>query len=480
MHKSPGYRFFILAVLVVLMTIPVFFVGSIIDARADYNRQTRSEIGYEWGGRQQLSGPVLVIPVQKTIRVRDKIEILDPVTGQQMTDDNDKPLFRYKDVERTYQQDPVFIYPDDLKVDVESQTQERRRGIFTVPVYSAQADMQFDFPYEKATEVLKGKEVLIWDKAEVRFHVSSNRALRGATELLADDAALPLEPFASSSHGKGGVMALTGDPREHEAFKLTLGLNGTEALDFTPVGRTSEIKVTSDWAHPEFRGSFLPDGHEVSEAGFTANWTIPHLARSLPQVSREDTDEAARSGSGFGVGFYQPNDFYQKAYRAARYGMLFIGLTFLTIFLVEGAATRPTHPVQYILVGLSQSAFFLLMLALSEQIGFAMAYLLSAGATVGLITCFGAVALRLGKRALVLGLAQAVLYAVMYLILRSADYALLAGSILLFAAIAGTMFATRNEDWYGDPEKQTKSGWWRKKDLTRPVVQHPTPQTSTE
>ncbi len=479
MHKSPGFRFFTLAVLVVLMTIPVFFVGSIIDARADYNRQTRSEIGREWGGQQQLSGPVLVIPVQKTIGVRDKIEILDLITGQQMKDDNDKPLFRYKDVERTYQQDPVYIYPDDLKIDVESQTQQRQRGIFTVPVYSAQAKMQFDFPYDKATKILKSKEVLVWGKAEIRFHVSSNRALRGETELLADGVALPLEPFAGSNHGKGGVMALTGDPREHEAYRLTLGLNGTEALEFTPVGRTSEVIVSSDWAHPEFRGSFLPDGYEVSEAGFTANWLIPHLARSLPQVSREDTDETARHSSGFGVGFYQPNDFYQKAYRAARYGMLFIGLTFLTIFLVEGAATRPTHPVQYILVGLAQSAFFLLMLALSEQIGFGAAYLVSAGATVGLITCFGAVALRLGKRALVLGLAQAALYAVMYLILRSADYALLAGSILLFAAIAGTMYATRDEDWYGDPERRAKSGWWRKKEQAQPVSQQSVTETPT-
>ncbi|SLN28973.1 Inner membrane protein CreD [Roseovarius albus] len=473
MHKSPGYRFFILSVLVVLMTVPVFFVGSVIDKRADYNRVTRYEIGHEWGGRQQLSGPVLVIPVQKTVSVRDKIEVLDPVTGHQMTDVNDKPLYRYKDVERTYNQDSVYIYPDNLSVDVESQSQERRRGIFTVPVYSAQAEMQFDFPYDKATKVLKAKEVLVWDKAEVRFHVSSNRALRGATELLADGKALPLEPSASEIHGKGGIQALTGDPREHERYHLKLGLNGTEALEFTPVGRTSEVSVTSDWAHPEFRGNFLPDGHEVTEAGFAANWTIPHLARSIPQVSREDTDEAARRSSGFGVGFYQPNDFYQKAYRAARYGMLFIGLTFLTIFLVEGASKRPTHPVQYILVGLAQSAFFLLMLALSEQIGFAMAYLVSAGATVALITCFGVVALRLGKRALVLGLAQAVLYTVMYLILRSADYALLAGSILLFAAIAGTMFATRNEDWYGDPEKKAKSGWWRKREVAQPLPQAP-------
>lgn len=125
---------------------------------------------------------------------------------------------------------------------------------------------------------------------------------------------------------------------------------------------------------------------------------------------------------------------------------------------MEGQTKRPTHPVQYILIGLAQSAFFLLMLALSEQVGFGMAYLVSGAATVGLVTAFAATALKLGHRTLVVGAMLAVLYGVLYLILRSADYALLAGSILLFAAIAGTMFATRNENWYGEPRTGPRRG----------------------
>jgi len=230
----------------------------------------------------------------------------------------------------------------------------------------------------------------------------------------------------------------------------------------SPVGRNSVITMESDWPHPSFAGAFLPDGSQVSDAGFTARWTIPHLARNLPQMSRDDNDRVARAEA-LGVRFFQPNDFYQKAYRAARYGILFIALTFLSVLLIENRQGAPAHPVQYILIGLAQSVFVLLMVAYAEQIGFGAAYALSAGATVLLLVLFGAWGLKLGRRTLVLGLMLVVLYGVLYLILQSADYALLAGSTLAFGALAGTMYATRNEDWYGPPKAAgvpRKGGWF--------------------
>ncbi|MFK7938323.1 MAG: cell envelope integrity protein CreD [Roseovarius sp.] len=460
MLKSLGYRFFIVGLLILLMFIPVMFVGDIINERADYNRETRQSVGQEWGGRQALSGPVLIIPVQETVVVREKREVVDPETGIQKLDADDKPVFRYVNVQKTLRRNPVYLYPGVFNADIETQTEQRSRGIFTVPVYSADAKLTFDFPTEDATDVLRGDEVLMWDTAELHVSVTSNRALRGAAVLKAGDTPLQMEPRALNENRVGGVRALTGDPRKHDSYTLSLDFNGAETLSIAPVGRSSVVRYTSDWPHPSFNGAFLPDGHEITENGFEATWSIPHLARALPQVSRESQDYSARRDASFGVELYQPNDFYQKSYRAARYGILFIGLTFLTIFLIEGQTKRPTHPVQYILVGLVQSTFFLLMLALSEQMGFGMAYLIAAGATVSLITAFGVMALNLGKRSLVLGLLLTVLYGVLYLILRSADYALLAGSILTFAAIAGTMFATRNENWYGAPKDPSQHRGW--------------------
>ncbi len=471
MLRSPGLRFLTVAFLILVMTIPVFFVGAVIDSRASYNRQARTSVGQEWGGPQLLSGPVLVIPVEETVTVREKREVLDPATGIQKTDAEDKPLFRHVDVVKTLRRDPVYVYPNALNVRVETATQERHRGIFTVPVFSAEAELRFGVPASNALQALRGEEVLLWEEAEIRVIASSNRALRGEAQLLADGLPLQMEPLALHGRHAGGLRAPTGDPRERQAYTLKLGFNGAERLALTPVGRESRMTITSDWPHPEFSGAFLPDDYEVSDNGFSANWIIPHLARPLPQVSREDQDGIARRDSSFSVGFYQPNDFYQKAFRAARYGILFIGLTFLTIFLIEGQTKQPAHPVQYLLVGLAQSTFFLLMLALAEQIGFGPAYLAAGGVTVGLVTAFGWSALKLGRRTLVLGVLLSLLYGVLYLILRSADYALLAGSVLLFGAIAGTMYATRNENWYGDEHTGPRRSWFRR----TPAPQPPAP-----
>lgn len=463
MLRSPGFRFIIVGVLILLMFIPVMFVGQIVDARADYNRSAQYAVGQEWGGEQLLSGPVLILPVEETVIQRDKREVLDPDTGLQQLDSEGKPLFRYVDEERTLRRDPVYLYPDRFTATADTETQVRYRGIFSVPVYSAEAMLEFDFPTDAAPTMLTGAEVILWDEAEINVSVSSNRALRGEAQLTAGEQMFQMEPLPLVDTRVGGISAPTGDPRAHESYRLTLEFNGAGALSLTPVGRASQITITSDWPHPSFQGAFLPDGYEVGEDGFSARWSIPHLARPLPQLARVDQDLNARDSAGFGVSFYQPNDFYQKAYRAARYGILFIGLTFLTIFLIEGQTRRPTHPVQYILVGLAQSVFFLLMLALAEQMGFGPAYLVSGGATVALITAFAVLALGLGRRSLVLGAMLAVLYAVLYLILQSADYALLAGSVLSFVAVAGTMFATRNENWYGEKTGGDGGGWFRRK-----------------
>ena len=172
-----------------------------------------------------------------------------------------------------------------------------------------------------------------------------------------------------------------------------------------------------------------------------------------------------------GVRFITPNDFYQKAWRSARYGILFIALTFLTILMLERTSTRPAHAVQYLMVGLAQSVFVLLMAAYAEQIGFGPAYLLAAGATIGLLTVFGATALKLGKKTGLLSGVLVTVYAVLYLILRSADYALLAGSTLAFVALALTMWITRNEEWKG-PERQGP-GWSLFRKPPKPPVAEP-------
>ena len=458
MRRSAGLRFLVVGLLVLLMFIPMFFVADVVDSRRSYSETTIGSVSREWGGAQTLIGPRLVVPVRETIDQVRVQQVVDPETGRPRLAADGTPLTENVTTRVTVDRAPVSIYPDNFEAEIDTVSEIRKRGIFTVPVYRASVEMLFDFPTDRAAALVDDGEVLQWNDSRIEVGLDNNAALRGTAELLADGQEMALEPLLSSENS-AGVSALVGDPRSHVNYSLTLGLNGARSFQIAPVGRSSSISMASDWPHPSFRGAFLPDQSQVSDSGFSATWSIPHLARAVPQATRENLTGFIRQRTSFGVDYFQPNDFYQKAFRTSRYAVLFIALTFLTVLLIENRTERPVHPVQYILIGLAQSIFVLVMVAYAEQFGFGPAYVMSAGATILLLTIFGATALKLGLRSLVLGAMLIVLYAVLYLILQSADYALLAGSTLAFAALALTMYFTRNEDWYG-PERPEGRGWF--------------------
>lgn len=449
MFQSAGIRFIIVGALTLLMFIPLGLVSDVIQERSQYSESTIRDISREWGGAQLLSGPVLVVPVTEDVTYDRKREATDPVTGRTLRDENNYIIYEHFEETVTETRAPIFLYPRQFDLDVATRSQTRSRGIFSVPVYTADLALDFDFDIAAVPGALRDKEVPDWEAAEVLFHLGSNRALRGETRLRAGEQVFALEPIPHNQSELTGIFARVGDPRELGALSLSLALNGAQSFGASAVGRLSRVTMTSDWPDPSFWGSFLPDASEITDDGFTATWTVPHLARSLPQVSREMPDHTARRIATMHVKYLTPNDFYQKAWRAARYGILFIGLTFLTILLLDRTSERPAHPVQYLMVGLAQSVFILLMVAYAEQIGFAAAYAVAAGATIGLLGLFGATALKLGRRTGVLVAMLSAVYGVLFLILRSADYALLAGATLAFVALALTMWLTRNENWGG-------------------------------
>ncbi len=460
MFRSSGLRFIAVGVLALVMFLPLSLVSGIIEDRARYSEQTVEAISREWGGAQLVSGPLLVIPVTEEVIYDRRREAVDAITGLTLTDVKGNPVYEHFQETVNETRAPIFIYPSELDVAFQTTSSVRHRGVFEVPVYTTAAAMDFVFDTALADVVVRGEEVVHWDDARIDIPLSSNRPLRGEARLSTGGSVLALEPISNGGERRTGITALTGDPRELGAMTLTTTMNGAQSLAATATARTTRVTMTSDWPDPSFYGAFLPDTSEISEAGFTASWTVPHLARTLPLVSREYPDTKARNSASMGVRFVTPNDFYQKAYRSARYGILFIGLTFLTILLLDRAGKQPVHPVQYLMVGLAQAVFVLLMVAYAEQIGFGAAYLLAAGATIGLLTMFGAVALKLGKRTSVLTMMLLVVYGILYLILQSSDFALLAGSTLTFIALAGTMLLTRNEDWHG-PDREPRK-WFRR------------------
>src|SRR5262249_24013385 len=215
------------------------------------------------------------------------------------------------------------------------------------------------------------------------------------------------------------------------------------------LARTSHVQLQGNWPSPGFASGFLPIERHIKNGRFDATWQILDLNRSYGgRWMESDIPANELEDSAFGVDLVQPVDLYQQAERAVKYAGVFIGLTFLTLFIWEHLVRRPVHPIQYALMGLALSVFFLLLLALSEHIGFGPAYILAALALCLLLGVYLAGALRSRTSGTVAGGVFALLYALLYLLVTSDDYALLAGSLGLFAVLAVAMVLTREIDWY--------------------------------
>ena len=121
---------------------------------------------------------------------------------------------------------------------------------------------------------------------------------------------------------------------------------------------------------------------------------------------------------------------------------------FLSYFIFEATAGKRVHPAQYVLVGIAQMIFYLLLLSFAERIGFGWGFLVAGGATVLLLSANAEwiFASRVqGLRALFV---FSLLYFLIYLLLRLEDNALLVGAVASFLAVAAVMYFTRNIDWY--------------------------------
>jgi inner membrane protein len=243
-------------------------------------------------------------------------------------------------------------------------------------------------------------------------------------------------------------------------FNFSLNLKGSERIQFIPVGKTTNLDLTSSWAHPSFTGEFLPDQRGVSPDGFQAHWTVFHLNRNIAQTWIDNN--SAMEDWAFGVQLFLPADEYQQATRSAKYAILFIVLTFALFFLMEVSGKQRVHPIQYLLVGLALCIFYILLISISEHIGFTWSYLVSALAVIGMVGLYSKSVLPGKKQGLAVGGNVAVLYGYLYFILQLQDYALLIGSLGLFAILSLIMYFTRNFDWYAidllpgkkKPEKQ--------------------------
>jgi inner membrane protein len=236
---------------------------------------------------------------------------------------------------------------------------------------------------------------------------------------------------------------------EQHKFSTNISVNGSQGIRFAPFGEITNINMKSSWPHPSFQGKILPTKNTINDNGFVSSWSIPHLARNFPQtwvISASGNSNSQYNLNEFtaGVDLFEPVFLYSKVTRAVKYGILFIGLTFLTFLIFELTTQARLHYVQYGLIGIALTIFYLILLSMAEHTAFLNAYIIAALISISLITLYTGSALKNWTKAGIIFVLLSALYSVLYSLLQLEDYALLMGTILLLFVLIVLMYVTRD------------------------------------
>lgn len=431
--RSLGVKLFVVCALALIMLIPAFLVGGLIDERTTREAQVVSEISAHVGGQQTFLGPTLSVPYR-----------IPPQPGSDY------------EAHGTY-----LVFPAEASAKLKTTTEERRRSLFKVPVF--QADLRFDasFDLSSVPSALPPTAQLDWSHAEILVGVTDARgALADATTTIdgktstlvpaesaqnmsfnTDQAQLKLTLFGSKLEGDA-------KPNTHLNVSSNLRFSGAQRIAVLAYGKTTHVNSQGDWPSPGFDGGFLPINRTISPGGFTAEWTVPFIARGV----RAEGDAGTITGLGataLGVSFIEVADPYQSVNRALKYVPLFLGWVFISYFIFEVTTGKRVHLAQYVLIGIAQVIFYLLLLSFAERIEFDLGFLLASAATVTLLALNAAWIFESRMQGVRAFATFGCLYGLIYLLLRLEDNALLVGAVASFLAVAAAMYFTRRIDWYG-------------------------------
>ncbi|MFJ3487054.1 cell envelope integrity protein CreD [Pseudomonas sp. NPDC090202] len=441
------YKLGTIGLLILLLLVPLLMIGGLIQDRQNRRDGVLDDIARSSSYNQQLSGPLLVVPYHKTSKV--------------WRPNADSPN-RYQ--ETVEERGRVYFLPERFELNGTVQTEVRARGIYEARLFHADNHISGHFVLPEHFGVGEDFANYQFDEPFLAVGISDVRGIENALKLDLDGQQRDFVPGTNVPLlGEGVSVALPKQTGQSEArinFAFDLRLQGTGQLQITPVGKSSSVQLVADWPHPSFIGNYLPSSREITEQGFTANWQSSFFSTNLQDVlnrcvwDQVCTEFKTRS---FGVSFISPVDQYLKSDRAIKYALLFIVLTFAGFMLFEVLKGLAVHPVQYALVGASLALFYLLLLSLSEHLGFALAYLLSASACVVLIGFYVCHVLNSLWNGVAFGTGLGTLYALLYGLLSAEDYALLMGSLLLFGLLVVFMVLTRRLDWYALAQPSPKA-----------------------
>ena len=379
-----------LFIFVLVLLIPLKLIGDLIDDRGRLYNQTITNIGNEWGKSQKIIAPVITISYKDT-RINNKESVSNVSNTKAVT---------VVPVERKF-----AILPDELNATIEMKDEVRQRGIYNATVYNANIKLKGyfsskDFPDK---DVQGCVSIGLTDtKALIKINKFKIGDMEQDLEAMSGTMAVPL--ITNGISGQLGPEHNSIMDKEKIPFEIDIDFRGSRDISILPLGKKNHFEIKSNWKSPSFLG-VLPTERTIDENGFSAKWEVSNLIRNYPQIIDIDNDRFSdfyQDGLVYNeydetTTYFDNNDegsavvkvalfdsvtSYTQIYRACKYGILFIGMSLVVVFIFEVVSKKAAHYVQYGVVGFSLVIFYLLLLSLSEHIGFEWSYLISSLAIV--------------------------------------------------------------------------------------------------
>ena len=416
-----GIKLLFITLIIIALLIGLGFIKGQLSDREYTYRNAKSQISESAGSTLYFKGPYIAIPYTKTI--------------EEFVYRDGKQFKEKKIAEEGWH----IIASDSVNIEAKLDSEARYLGIYSTPIYTGNASIHAVFNPKELVE----KDGISYKKDEAVLYMQLvNSSVLNNPVYKINEKDYYSDLFTID--GKIGIGTKINYDSEKLVLKTNIGLRGAEQFSYCISSKQTKMNISCDWTSPGFTGfSYLPDKHDITDTGFTAQWSIPFGSDKTSQT--------------IGFSFIEPVNLYQKLHRATKYGFLFIIVPFLVLFLFEIFAKITLHSVHYLLSGAACVLFFLLLLALSEHIPFDMSYMIGAvtsGLTVSVY--ISSVTKRPGLGGILMGM-FAVLYSYLFFSLRSEDYALLFGAFFAFAVVAALMFLTRKIDWYNLKKKKIEN-----------------------
>jgi len=441
-----------LFVFTILLWIPLILIGNLINDRGKLYKQTITNIGNEWGKSQKIIAPVITISYTDT-----SINNKDSVSNASNT-----KAVAVVPVERKF-----AILPEELNATIEMKDEVRQRGIYNATVYNANVKLKGYFSAKVLKEDRKVLGCISIGLTDTKALIKINKFKIGDMDLEAMSGTMAAPLITNGISGQLGPEHNNTMNKEKIPFEIDIDFRGSRDISILPLGKKNHFEIKSNWKSPSFSG-VLPTERTIDNNGFSAVWEVSNLIRNYPQiidinndqfsdfyqdgvVYNEYDDETTYSDNNdentiVKVALFDSVTSYTQIYRACNYGILFIGMSLVVVFIFEVVSKKAAHYVQYGVVGFSLVIFYLLLLSLSEHIGFEWSYLVSSLAIVIPNSLYITSMTSSKKFGIGMFIFLSGIYAILFSILRMEQYALLTGSLLILAVLYAVMYLTKKAD----------------------------------